>query len=528
MTDSPAPYTPEPEKKLSKNSVMLSQLRKRGTIYVSALALALTAALGTASYELRPAHAFAESQSMTQQKLPSFAPLVDQVKGSVVSIRVKADMASNVAMNEDGEQQFGGNENPFEGTPFEHFFNGPKSPFKNFRTPHGNGNGNGHHMVMAQGSGFFISPDGYLVTNNHVASNAVSLEVVMDDGKIYTAKVVGTDPRTDLALLKVDGRTDFPYVKFSRSKAQVGDWVVAMGNPFGLGGTVTAGIVSAHGRDIGEGPYDDFIQIDAPINKGNSGGPTFNQDGDVVGVNTAIYSPSGGSVGIAFDIPATTAERVVTALREHGHVTRGWLGVQIQGLTPELADSLGLKKVAGALVAAPQDGSPAEKAGIKAGDLITEVNGKEVKDARDLAKKVADLAPGSEANLTLNRNGETKTIAVKLGELPEKPVQKASLQHDSSKTGMTDLGIRVAPASEVSADENKGLAVVGVEPGGKAADAGLAEGDIILKVGDETVNGVGDLRHALSDAKKAGHKNALALVKRNGDQQFIALPASVG
>lgn len=327
MTDNPAPYTQDPEQRLSKNSVILSQLRKRGTIYVSALALALTAALGTASYELRPERAFAESQSVTQQKLPSFAPLVNQVKSSVVSIRVKADEASNVALNGGGgEQQFGGggNENPFEGTPFEHFFNGPKSPFKNFKMPHG-----GHHMVMAQGSGFFISPDGYIVTNNHVASNAVSLDVVMDDGKIYTAKVVGADPRTDLALLKVDGRTDFPYVKLSHSKAQVGDWVVAMGNPFGLGGTVTAGIVSAHGRDIGEGPYDDFLQIDAPINKGNSGGPTFNQDGEVIGVNTAIYSPSGGSVGIAFDIPSTTVDRVVTALKEHGHVTRGWLGVQI-------------------------------------------------------------------------------------------------------------------------------------------------------------------------------------------------------
>ena len=522
MTVGSAPNTPNPEKKLPKNSVMLFPLRRRGTIYASALALALTAALGTASYEFRPAFAFAESQNAMQQKLPSFAPLVNEVKSSVVSIRVKADAESKVALN-GGDGQFGGNENPFEGTPFEHFFNGPNSPFKNFKMPRG-----GHHTVMAQGSGFFVSPDGYIVTNNHVASDAVSLDVVMDDGKIYTARVIGTDPRTDLALLKVDGRNDFPYVKFSHTKAQVGDWVVAMGNPFGLGGTVTAGIISAHGRDIGEGPYDDFIQIDAPINKGNSGGPTFNQDGDVIGVNTAIYSPSGGSVGIAFDIPASTVERVITALKEHGHVTRGWLGVQIQGLTPELADSLGLKKVTGALVAAPQEGSPAEKAGIKAGDLITELNGKEVKDARDLAKKVAELAPGSEADLTVNRNGDSKTITVKIGELSEKPVQHASLTPGSSRTGITDLGIRVAPANEVSADESKGLAVVGVEPGGKAAEAGLAEGDIILKVGDEAVNGVADLRQALADARKAGHKNALALVKRNGDQRYIALPASVG
>lgn len=524
MTDVPSPNTANPKEKLYKGSVMLSKIRKRGTIYASALALTLTAALGAATFDFKPALAFAENQTLTQQqKLPSFAPLVNQVKPSVVSIRVKADVESKVSMNGDDGQQFGGNDNPFEGTPFERFFNGPNSPFKHFKMPHG-----GHRTVMAQGSGFFISPDGYVVTNNHVASDAVSLEVVMDDGKTYTARVVGTDPKTDLALLKVDGRSDFPYVKLSHAKAQVGDWVVAMGNPFGLGGTVTAGIVSAHGRDIGEGPYDDFIQIDAPINKGNSGGPTFNQDGEVIGVNTAIYSPSGGSVGIAFDIPAPTVERVITALKSQGHVTRGWLGVQIQGLTPELADSLGLKKVAGALVAAPQDGSPAQKAGIKAGDLITELNGNEVKDARDLAKKVAELEPGSEATINLNRNGDTKSVTVKIGELPEKAERRASLNPDSSKTGLTDLGIKVAPASEVSADENKGVAVVSVDPSGKAAEAGLAEGDIILKVGDEAVNGAQDLRRALSDANKAGRKNALALVKRNGDQRFIALPASVG
>ncbi len=524
MTANTIPEKSDKNKKLSKIPAMLSRQPKRGTIYVSALALALTAVLGTASYQLRPERALAESQTVTQQRLPSFAPLVNEVKSAVVSIRVKADAEAKVALNEDDQQSQGENQNPFEGTPFERFFKSPNSPFKHFG-PHGNG---AHHMVTAQGSGFFISADGYLVTNNHVASDAVSLEVVMDDGKTYTAKVIGTDPRTDLALLKVDGRSDFPYVKFSHTTAQIGDWVVAMGNPFGLGGTVTAGIVSARGRDIGEGPYDDFLQIDAPVNKGNSGGPTFDQDGNVVGVNTAIYSPSGGSVGIAFDIPATTAEHVIAELKEHGHVTRGWLGVQIQGLTPELADSLGLKRTTGALVATPQDGSPAEKAGIKAGDLITEVNGLEVKDARDLAKKVADIIPGSEAKITLNRDGQDKTITVKIGELPDKPIQHASLQPDTSKTGLTDLGIRVAPASEISADDSKGLAVVGVEPGGKAAEAGLAEGDIILKIGDETVNRAEDLRRALTDASKAGRKNALALVKRNGDQRFIALPASVG
>jgi serine protease Do len=504
----------------SNKPVIFFRAWKRGTIYVSAIALAIAGAIGASSFEFRPVQAFAESQSVTRERLPSFAPLVNRVKSAVVSIRVKADVEAKVASNEPEQFQ---EDNPFEGTPFEKFFNNP-----NFRHFHAPPPGNGRHMVMAQGSGFFISPDGYLVTNNHVANNAVSLEVVMDDGKIYAAKVIGTDPKTDLALLKVEGRDDFPFVKFSQAGVEVGDWVVAMGNPFGLGGTVTAGIVSARGRDIGEGPYDDFLQIDAPVNKGNSGGPTFNQDGEVIGVNTAIYSPSGGSVGIAFDIPASTAQRVVAALKDHGRVTRGWLGVHIQGLTPELADSLGLKKVTGALVASPQDGSPAEKAGVKAGDLITEVNGAEVKDARDLAKKIADIPPGADATLTLNRAGQTKTLTVKIGELPDKTAQRADATPHSTKTGVGELGIRVASASDVNADESAGLAVLAVEPGSKAADAGLAEGDIILKVGEENVNRPDDLKRALTDASKAGRKNALALVKRNGDQRFVALPAKVG
>ncbi len=236
-----------------------------------------------------------------------------------------------------------------------------------------NGEG-GHQVITGQGSGFFISADGYAVTNNHVVQNAENVQVTTDDGKTYTAKVIGTDPRTDLALIKVDGK-DFPYVKFAEHTPRVGDWVLAVGNPFGLGGTVTAGIVSARGRDIGAGPYDDFIQIDAPVNKGNSGGPTFDVDGNVIGVNTAIFSPSGGSVGIAFAIPADTVKSVVAQLRDKGSVTRGWIGVQIQPVTPEIADSMGLKKASGALVAEPQADSPAAKAGIESGDVITSVDG---------------------------------------------------------------------------------------------------------------------------------------------------------
>ena len=459
----------------------------------------------------RPALAEAPLAQLAPASGPaSFADVVERVKGAVVAIKVKAVETPN----NEGE----------EGPELS-----PDDPLYDFFKRFGQGRGGmpQKHVTQSQGSGFVISADGYVVTNNHVVDHASEVEVVLDSGKTLPAKIIGTDKRTDLALLKINDGGNLPFVEWSNAMPRVGDWVIAVGNPFGLGGTVTAGIVSARGRDIGAGPYDDFLQIDAPVNRGNSGGPAFDTHGGVIGVNTAIYSPSGGSVGIAFDIPASTAERVVGELKANGHVTRGWLGVQIQGLTPELADSLGLKTITGALVAAPQDGSPAEQAGIKPGDLITEVNGQEVKDARDLAKKVADIAPGSEARLTLNRDGQTKTLTVKVGELPDKPVQHASVKPDT-KTGMGDLGIRVASASEISADDSKGLAVVGVEPGGKAAEAGLAEGDIILKVGDEAVNRADDLRRALSDASKSGRKNALALVKRNGDQRFIALPTSVG
>src|SRR4051794_27635851 len=257
--------------------------------------------------------------------------------------------------------------------------------FKRFGLPNGPNNNTprGRQFSMAQGSGFFISPDGYAVTNNHVVERGKSIEIQTDDNKTYTAKVVGTDPKTDLALLKIDG-DNFPYVRLGDKAPRVGDWVLAVGNPFGLGGTVTAGIVSARGRDIGAGPYDDFLQIDAPVNKGNSGGPTFNTEGSVIGVNTAIFSPSGGSVGIAFAIPAETVKTVVAQLKDKGKVARGWIGVQIQPVTKEIAESLGMKKPGGALVAEPQKDGPAAKAGIQSGDVITAVNDKPVADARDL------------------------------------------------------------------------------------------------------------------------------------------------
>src|SRR5205823_11361549 len=251
---------------------------------------------------------------------------------------------------------------------------------------------------------------------NHVVDGADKVEVTTDAGKTYTARVIGTDPRTDVALIKVEDGSNFSFAKLSDGKPRIGDWVLAVGNPFGLGGTVTAGIVSASGRDIGNGPYDDFIQIDAPVNKGNSGGPAFNTEGEVMGVNTAIYSPSGGSVGIAFAIPAPTVKSIVAQLKDKGTVSRGWIGVQIQPVTPEIAENLGLKTPEGALVAEPQPHSPAAKAGIQAGDVVSEVNGSTVKDARELAKQVGAMAPGTTAKLSVWRKGEEKSFSIVLGE----------------------------------------------------------------------------------------------------------------
>ena len=287
--------------------------------------------------------------------LPSFTELVQRVKPAVVSVRVKADGAGEEASET-------GSRNPFEGTPSRS--SSRASPARKDK-PHRGRHQTQHHYVQGQGSGFLISTDGYIVTNNHVVSKAVKVEVATDDGGTFEAKVIGADPQTDLALIEVEGRTDFPFVKLAKEPPKIGEWIMAMGNPFGLGGTVTAGIVSAQGRDIGSGPYDDYIQIDAPVNRGNSGGPTFNLKGEVIGVNTAIYSPSGGSVGIAFDIPASTVESVIPQLQKRGSVERGWLGVEVQAVTKEVADGLGIKEAAGALVSTPQPGSPAAKAGIR-------------------------------------------------------------------------------------------------------------------------------------------------------------------
>src|SRR6185503_1803772 len=455
-----------------------------------------------------PAHAqnLTHEAQQLPQKPVGFADIVEKVKPAVIAVRVKMEGMAEAGPNDD--------ELPAPpGSPFERFF-------KRFGAPK-NGEGGRHEFVTGQGSGFFITADGYAVTNNHVVQNAETVQVTADDGKTYSAKVIGTDQRTDLALIKVDG-SDFPYVKLADHTPRIGDWVLAVGNPFGLGGTVTAGIVSARGRDIGSGPYDDYIQIDAPINKGNSGGPAFNVDGNVIGVNTAIFSPSGGSVGIGFDIPADTARAVVAQLKEHGFVDRAWLGVQIQPVTAEIADSLGLKKAEGAIVAEPQADSPALKAGIAAGDVITAMNGAAIKDSRDLARKVGTMAPGTSVKLTVARKGEVKTIDLVLGKMPNQ--QQAKAETDTSTEGSPRLGLSLAPAKEVAGSGDHGVAVVGVDPNGPAAERGMKTGDVILDVGGKGVANAADVRKALSEARTAGKTAVLMRVKTAEAVRFIALP----
>jgi serine protease Do len=444
-----------------------------------------------------------------------FADIVEKVKPAVISVRVKLDAgAHSTGLNED--------ELPIpKGSPFEFFFKrfGEENP----DLPRGQRR---HQFTMGQGSGFFISGDGYAVTNNHVVDKAESVEVTTDDGKTYTAKVIGTDARTDLALIKVEGRSDFPYVRFTEQSPRIGDWVLAVGNPFGLGGSVTAGIVSARGRDIGAGPYDDFIQIDAPVNKGNSGGPTFDVDGNVIGVNTAIFSPSGGSVGIAFAIPAETVKSVVAQLKDKGSVTRGWIGVQIQPVTSDIADSLGIKKAEGALVAEPQAGSPAVKAGIKSGDVIVSVNGQPVKDARSLARTISGMAPGTTVKLGILHNGKEDAVSVTLGELPKERQARADNdeQRETPSSDVPKLGLSLAPASKVEGSDGTGVVVTGVDPSGPAADRGFKTGDVILEVGGKAVSTPAEVRQALGDANTAGKRTVLMRVKSGEATRFVAIP----
>jgi serine protease Do len=451
------------------------------------------------------------AQAQTVGQPSGFGDIVERVKPAVISVRVRFNAGPSIV--EDGGAPFG------QESPLERFFR--RFGLPNERAPNDQSNPP-RNLVTGQGSGFFISADGYAVTANHVVDKAQTVQVTTDDGKTFSAKVIGTDARTDVALIKVDGSGNFPYVKFAEKAPRIGDWIIAVGNPFGLGGTVTAGIVSARGRDIGEGPYDDFIQIDAPVNRGNSGGPTFNIQGEVIGVNTAIYSPSGGSVGIAFAIPAETVKAVVAQLRDKGKVVRGYIGVQIQEVTPEIAESLDLKAARGALVAEPQANGPAARAGIEVGDVITAINGREVMDARDVARTISSMAPGTSVKISTLRKGQERIFNVTLGELPV--AREANLNPgipEPRGTSVPTLGLTVIPRAG-----SEGVVVSAVDPDGVAAERGVNLDDIILEVAGVTIRSPSDVSQAVQAAQKEGRRSVLMRVKSGDASKFVALPIS--
>lgn len=443
-------------------------------------------------------------------QLPDFTHLVEQVKPAVVSITSK--MKSD---GEEGEGQAQGGPPMQLPPPFNHMF-------PQFGQP------GAQHVVEARGSGFIVKPDGIVVTNNHVVKDAESVTVTLNDGKTVPAKIIGTDPRTDIAVLKINAGHRLPYIELGESNdVKPGEWVVAMGNPFGLGGTVTAGIVSAVSRDIGDGPYDQFIQTDAPINEGNSGGPLFTQQGKVVGMNTAILSPSGGSIGIGFAIPSDMINNVTSQLQAQGHVTRGYIGVEAQELKGATAEALHVKDGAGALLAGVVSDGPAHSAGLQPGDVIQSVNGQAITNPRELAVDVASLKPGSDAHLSVLRDGHAQDYTLKVGTLPSE--RTASNDTNAGQAHGEQLGLALAPLSPQLRDQlnmpgdSAGVVVQQVKPGSPADKAGLQAGDVIVGVGTQKVASVADAAHAIHAAIN-GKDHAVALrVMRDGQAVFVGV-----
>jgi serine protease Do len=453
----------------------------------------------------------------------SFADVVEAVSPAVVNIMVTQAAEAAPTM---GFQRFGAPQNRGRGDQqeqleefFGRFFDMPQAPQQ---LP--------QRKVEGQGSGFIVDAGGYIVTNNHVVDKATKIVVTTHDGRKLDATLVGHDPKTDLAVIKVN-ETGLPHVAFGDSdKSRVGDWVLAIGNPFGLGGTATAGIVSARGRDIQSGPYDDYLQIDAPINFGNSGGPVFNVAGEVVGVNTAIFSPNGGNIGIGFAIPANQAKNVVEQIRENGSVERGWLGVQIQDLDEELAASLGLEQEKGALVADVVADGPAQHGGVLAGDVIRKFNGHEIDTARTLSRVVADANPSETAHVAVWRNGKSHELKVKLGEAAKGEERVAAADpaagDGTDALGLTLRGLTEEDKSQLGIPSSvTGALVIGVEADSAAAEKGLQPGDVITKVNQKDVGTAAAAVAALNEAKEEDSR-ALLLVRRGDAQRFVALSFS--
>ncbi|MEX3008092.1 Do family serine endopeptidase [Hoeflea sp. TYP-13] len=502
---------------------------RKGLLTTTAV-LGLAAAMVASGVPARVQSAYADAVRVQAPQEPGFADVVEAVTPAVVSVRVKSDIRP-VSSNGFNFQAPGMDGLP-EDHPMKRFFRdfGQGNPFGDRFSERGDENRpmprQPRARPVSQGSGFFISADGLVVTNNHVVDSGKEFTVIMHDGTELDAELIGKDARTDLAVLKVDSDRTFTYVDFDQDdKTRIGDWVVAVGNPFGLGGTVTAGIVSARGRDIGSGPYDDFIQVDAAVNRGNSGGPTFNLEGEVIGVNTAIFSPSGGNVGIAFAIPASLANEVVDELLDRGTVERGWLGVQIQPVTADIAESLGLAEAKGALITEPQPDSPAQKAGLKSGDVVTAVGDELVEGPRDLARKIARVNPGENADITVWRDGDSQSITVEIGTLKEPKKAAAQIETKKPDSGehLEEFGLTVKPA-----DDGNGLMITEVAPDSVAAERGMRPGDTITAVNNTDVQSAKDLSEAVKAATDAGRKAVLFQVTNQNSNRFVALPVAVG